>query len=97
MSKQHPPVHEHADRHKKETGETVAERQHFGYGLMAVLRFGNDQSSDECSYCQREAAERGEPGDAGTGDNDRQQEQLAAAAPDDIDRKSTRLNSSHRT
>ena len=71
---QHPPVHEDADRYEEEAVETVAERQHFGHGLVAILRFGNDQPGNECPQCQREASERGEPRNAETGHDDGQQE-----------------------
>ena len=51
---------------------------------MAVLRFRNDQPGNERTQRQRDTAERGEPRNAETGDDDRQQEQLTAAAADDM-------------
>ena len=60
LGQQHARVDEHADRDEEQRGEQVAQRQHFGDHLGAVLRLGDHQASQKRAERQRQAGELGQ-------------------------------------
>ena len=72
-------LHQHPDGDEEQRNEDVAERHELGERLVAVIRFRNDQTREERAQGEGcpggGGAERGE----GADENDRDQEELAAA------------------
>src|SRR3989304_5160411 len=69
-------VHQHPHRDEEEAAETIPQGHDIREGLMAILRFGDDHSREECPQGEGEADLRRGPGGPQADEDDRDDKDL---------------------